>query len=168
MLFGNGHIRRTLSAAFPAQEAQMDPQQARAQTICPECGAPVMEGMSCSEQLGAILAWEWQDPALQAVHFLTVAAYNLQHPAQFTDAAHIGLRAAFIDYLDKGVTVAELRSRISQVTAGKQRVLRPEAERRPMLRRWRMTIADVYQHGAPEGAAARVKAWAAAIRRELP
>jgi len=123
--------------------------------------------MSCWEQLGAILAWEWQDPALQAVHFLTVAAYNLQHPAQFTDAALAGLRAAFIDYLDKGVTVAEIRARMSRLTEGKPRVLRQEAERRPMRRRWRMTIADVYLSGQPEGAAPRVIAWAASLRSEL-
>ena len=124
-------------------------------------------GMRCWEQLGAILAWEWQDPELQAVHFLTVAAYNLQHPAQFTDAALAGLRAAFIDYLDKGVTVAEIRARMSRLTEGKSRVLRPEAERRPVLRRWRMTITDVYLSGQPEGAAQRVIAWAANLRSEL-
>lgn len=145
----------------------MDSQQTLTETICPECAAPVRAGMRCWEQLGAILAWEWQDPELQAVHFLTVAAYNLQHPAQFTDAALAGLRAAFIDYLDKGVTIAEIRTRMTRMAAGKSRVLRPEAERRPVLRRWRMTIADVYLSGQPEGAAQRVIAWTASLRSEL-
>lgn len=145
----------------------MDSQQAWTETSCPECGAPWNHGPSCWEQFGAILAWEWQDPELQAVHFLTVAAYNLQHPAQFTDAALTGLRAAFIDYLDNDITIAEIRARMSRLTAGKPRVLRPEAERRPMLRRWRMTIADVYLSGQPEGAAQRVIAWAASLRSEL-
>jgi len=145
----------------------MDSQQTLMETICPECAAPASAGMRCWEQLGAILAWEWQDPELQAVHFLTVAAYNLQHPAQFTDAALAGLRAAFIDYLDNGVTVAEIRARMSHLTEGKPRVLRPEAERRPVLRRWRMTIADVYLSGQAEGAAQRVIAWAASLRNEL-
>jgi hypothetical protein len=30
-------------------------------------------------------------------YFLTVASYNLQHPAQFTDEAINGLRATFIE-----------------------------------------------------------------------
>ncbi len=164
MFFRNGHIRRRTRSGVDSMHSH----QASITTTCPECGASWVDGMSCWEQLGAILAWEWQDPALQAVHFLTVAAYNLQHPAQFTDAAHIGLSAAFIDYLDRDIPIAEVRARISRVAAGSARVLRPEAERRPVLRRWRMTIADVYQHGEPAGAAARVKSWAAAIRGELP
>jgi len=40
--------------------------------------------------LGAIGAWEYQYSALMAAHFLAVASYNLQHPAQFTNAQ--GLR----------------------------------------------------------------------------
>jgi Family of unknown function (DUF5946) len=64
---------------------------------CPECGGPIVNGMTCWEQLGAIGAWEFQDPDLRAEHFLTVAAYNLQHPAQFTDETLADLHTAFID-----------------------------------------------------------------------
>ena len=135
--------------------------------VCPECGAPRVDGLSCREQLGAIGAWEWQDPALLALHFLTVASYNLQHPAQFTDAAIAGLRELFIAHLDQGMAVEEVRRRVAQSTAGSVKVLKPEAERRPVLRHWSMTIADVYIPGQPEGAAERVKAWAASIRAEL-
>ena len=127
----------------------------------------MVNGLSCWEQLGAILAWEWQDPALLAVHFLTVASYNLQHPAQFTDDALAGLRVAFIEHLDQGVAVAELRRRVSSVTEGKTRVLKPEADRRPILRQWPLTVADVYLPDQPQGAAERVSAWAVAIRRAL-
>lgn len=55
-------------------------------STCPECGARRVEGMTCWEQLGMIIAWEADDPELLAEHFLTVATYNLQHPAQFTDS----------------------------------------------------------------------------------
>jgi hypothetical protein len=134
---------------------------------CPECGAPRVAGMTCWEQLGAIGAWEWQDPELLAQHFLTVAAYNLQHPAQFTDEAIDGLRHHFIEHLDKGLPVAEIRRRVGQAVAGNVRVLKPATERRPVLRCWAMTIADVYLPDQPEGAAARVKAWAASIREEF-
>ncbi len=58
---------------------------------CPECDAPIVNGMTCWEMLGAILAWEYHDPELMAEHFLTVASYNLQHPAQFTGAAGINV-----------------------------------------------------------------------------
>jgi hypothetical protein len=134
---------------------------------CPECGAPTVDGLTCWEQLGALIAWEYDDPELLAEHFLTVAAYNLQHPAQFTDDAIAGLRIAFRERLDTDLPVAEIRRRNAAEYEGKQRVLRPEAERRPVLRQWPMTIADVYTPEQPEGAAARVRAWAAAIRSEL-
>ena len=118
--------------------------------------------------MGAILAWEWQDPELAAVHFLTVASYNLQHPAQFTAPALAGLREQFIAHLDQGIPISENPPpRRAGIAAGATRVLKPEAERRPLLRRWPMTIADVYIPEQPAGAAGRVKAWAASIREEL-
>ncbi len=134
---------------------------------CPECGAPRVDGMACWEQLGGILAWESQDPELSAQHFLTVACYNLQHPAQFTDEAIAGLRASFIDHLDKGKPVAEIRRDAGRAYQGKKRVRKPESERHPVLRHWNKTIADVYIPDKPEGAAQRVREWAAAVRSEL-
>ncbi|MBK9714104.1 MAG: hypothetical protein IPO81_22790 [Kouleothrix sp.] len=134
---------------------------------CPECGAPRVNGLACWDMLGAILAWEQQDRELMAEHFLTVASYNLQHPAQFTDAALAGLRAVFAARLDHDLAVEEIRRRVGKAAAGATRVLKPEAERQPALRQWAMTIAEVYLPDRPEGAAERVRAWAAAIRREL-
>jgi len=134
---------------------------------CSECGARMVTGTSCWEQLGAILAWEWNDPALLAEHFLTVSSYNLQHPAQFTDEALAGLRAAFIEHLDKGVPVEVLRRRVARRAAGNKKVLKEEAARQITLRRWRITIADVYLSNQPEGAAERVRKWANSIRTQL-
>ena len=136
-------------------------------TTCPECGAPPVDGLTCWEQLGLLIAWEHDDSALAAEHFLTVASYNLQHPAQFTDETLAGLRAVFVAHLDDGMAVAEIRRRVGQAAAGSTRVLRPEADRRPVPRAWRMTIADVYLPNQPAGAAGRVRAWAASIRDEL-
>jgi hypothetical protein len=127
----------------------------------------MVDGMSCWEMLGALIAWEAQDPELLAEHFLTVASYNLQHPAQFTDAAITGLRASFTEHLDHGLAVVEIRRRMRQTFDGPARVLKLEAERKPMLRRWSTTIADVYWPDQPQGAAARVRAWAAGVRREM-
>jgi hypothetical protein len=117
--------------------------------------------------LGAIIAWEYDDPELLAEHFLTVASYNLQHPAQFTETALAGLQAAFIERLDHGLPIAEIPRRAGKAAAGATRVLKPEAERQPVLRQWPMTITDVYLPDQPEGVAERVRAWAAAIRRAM-
>ncbi|NUM47733.1 MAG: hypothetical protein HUU38_23760 [Anaerolineales bacterium] len=121
--------------------------------------------MNCWEMLGALIAWETFDPKLSAEHFLTVAAYNLQHPAQFTDEVMVGLREAVVDYLDHGVSPHFLRQRAARAYEGKRRVLKPEAERHPVLRAWPLTIASVYLPDQPEGAAERVRLWGEAIRR---
>lgn len=134
---------------------------------CPECGAPEVSGLTCWEQLGLLIAWEHEDPELQAVHFLIVASYNFQHPAQFTDETLASLRSVFIAYLDDGMAIPEIRRRVGESVKGNRRVLRPEAERQPTLRKWPITLADVYLPDKPAGAAARVRAWAAAIRDEL-
>jgi hypothetical protein len=122
--------------------------------------------MTCWEQLGAVMAWEWHDPELQALHFLTVASYNLQHPAQFTDEAVAGLSALYRDYLDHGLPTAVIRRRAANLVRG-QKIARREEERRAARREWEVTVADVYCRGQAEGAAERVRNWAAAIRKAL-
>jgi hypothetical protein len=117
--------------------------------------------------LGRILAWESHDPALFGVHFLTVACYNLQHPASYTDEAIAGLSETLKAVLDDGLGIAEVRRRTSDRYDGAQRVRRPEADRRPVRRDWEMTVADVYLPDRPEGATERVKTWAAAVRKAL-
>ena len=134
---------------------------------CLECGAPPVNGMTCWEQLGAIVAWEFDDPDLYAEHFLTVASYNLQHPAQFTEEALGWLRAGFIEHLDKGVPTEALRRRAARLFDGPKRVLKDKSERYAVRRSWSMTISDVYIPDQPEGAADRVRSWAASIRNEL-
>ena len=134
---------------------------------CPECGADKIMGMSCWEQLGGILAWEWHDPDLLAEHFLTVASYNLQHPAQFTDKAIEKLREFFIDHLDNETPVDLLRRRMAKTAAGENKVLKDLPEQQMILRHWNMTIADVYLPNHLEGAAERVRAWARSIKSEL-
>src|SRR5574342_231154 len=100
----------------------------QALVTCPGCGARLLGGLSCGEQLGAMGVWGFGDSELMAEHFLTVASYNLQHPAQFTDEALAGLRAAFIAHLDHGLSVKEIRRRNAQAYNGKRRVLKNEAE----------------------------------------
>ncbi|HEX5499021.1 MAG TPA: DUF5946 family protein, partial [Thermomicrobiales bacterium] len=109
----------------------------------PECGAAPVDGAGCREMLGLVCAWEVDDPELAAAHFLTVASYNLQHPAAITDEATSGLRAMLIDAIDCGVPAAELRRRAGRMFAGARRVRRVPVDRDPVLRCWEMTIADI-------------------------
>jgi hypothetical protein len=136
------------------------------EATCPECGAPRVSDMTCWKMLGALLAREYDDPELRAEHFLTVACYNLQQPAQLSEATLAGLRAVLVERLDHGLEIAEIR-RVGKAAAGAARVLKRETERQPILRQWAMTIADVCLPDQPQAAAERVRAWAAVIRREI-
>lgn len=116
--------------------------------------------MTCGERLGLLLSWEVDDPALRAVHFLTVASYNLQHPAAFTIDAIAGLKDALGGYLEGRLSIADIRRRAGRAA----RIHRPDGPAPPRLRAWPMTIDVVATPEAPAGAADRVRAWAASIR----
>ncbi len=134
---------------------------------CPECGAAQVDGFSCWGLLGAIIAWELHDVHLASEHFKTVACYNLQHPAQFSEAALAGLAEGLIEQVDGELPSSQIRQRMQVRFAGSQRVLKPQGERQAVLRPWTMTIAEVYQGGQAAGAAERVRQWAASLRAEL-
>ena len=133
---------------------------------CSECGALSHDGLTCLERLHGIQSLEQADPELQALHFLTVAAYNIQHPAQFMPEAIAGLRQSFSEYLDGRLTIENIKRR-GQEFNGPKRVLRPAMERTLILRCWKMTTADVFLPADPAGTAARIKVWADSIKAEL-
>ena len=133
---------------------------------CSECGALSHDGLTCQERLHGILALEPNDPELQSLHFLTVAAYNIQHPAQFTDDAIAGLRRNFVEYLDGKLTIEGIRERAKEFN-GSKKVLRPAFERHPVLVCWKMTTADVFLPFQPHGTAVRVKQWVESVNNEL-
>jgi hypothetical protein len=133
---------------------------------CPECRGRPVDGLACQEMFEALLAWEWQDPALGAVHFLTVSSYLLQHPATLTADALAAIRSAFAAVVDGVMTVEQVRARHARLFAGERRARKAEGELCPQARTWSMTIADVYTGGQP-GAAGRVAQWAQAIRDEM-
>ena len=132
---------------------------------CAECGAP-QSSLTCRGRLELLLAWEVDDEGLRKLHFLTVAAYNLQHPATFTDEARVGLEEAFCGYLGGRLTIADIRRRAAGVN-GATRVRRARNEVHPERRRWPMTIDAVAVPGQPAYAAARVRAWAESVRDTL-
>lgn len=154
-----GSNSRKLSWSMPAgQVKQQTP--GMSQSECPECGA-AQAPLTCRERLELLLAWEVDDDALRGQHFLTVASYNLQHPAAFTDEARAGLEDALDGYLDGRLTIADIRRRASRAP----RVHRPADEVRTRRRDWPMTIDAVAAPGQPAHAATRVLAWAESIRR---
>ena len=134
---------------------------------CPECGAPIVDGKSCRDQLAAILGWESIDAELFSLHFYTVAAFNLQHPAQFTEEALHELRAVFVQALDGDRPIEALGRQLGATFQGSQHVLKREDERRPVAREWSVTAADVFADGRPEGAPYRVRRWASVVRTEM-
>ena len=108
-----------------------------------------------------------QDPALAREHFLSVASYNLQHPARFTTDAVAGLRDMFVAHLDGRMAVSEIRRPMSKLAEGEVRVLKPEADRVRRPRAWSMTIDAVTLDDQPVDAAKRVREWAMSIRSDL-
>ena len=133
---------------------------------CSECGALSRDGLTCQERLHGILALEQADFALQTLHFLTVAAYNIQHPAQFDDDAIEGLRRSFADYLDNKITTGEIMQ-MGQEFDGAKRFLKPFTERHTVLRIWPVTTADVYIPSQPQGTAGRLEKWIESVKNEL-
>jgi hypothetical protein len=117
--------------------------------------------------LAVILGWEGADPELFHLHFFTVACFNFQHPAQFTDEALAGLKAGIREVMDGAAPVSSIRRRAARAFEGKRRVLKPEADRHPVRAEWEYTIKDVYAAGRPAGAAQRVRHWAELIQKRL-
>lgn len=73
---------------------------------------------------------EWQDSELLALHFTTVASFNVQHPAQFIGEALATLRYLYLDHLDRGTPVSDVRGQMASAFEGKTRVLRDRIGRR--------------------------------------
>ncbi len=137
-------------------------------SVCPECGAQTTPDFSCRDTLAAILGWEGADPELSGLHFFTVAGFNLQHPAQFTDEALAGLKTGFREVMEGAASASSIRRQAARAFEGKRRVLKPEADCHPVRAEWEFTIKDVYAGGRSAGAAQRVRRWAEIIRCRLP
>jgi hypothetical protein len=142
--------------------------------LCPECGAPILEGGSCRDNFHALLLLESEIPGGPGAlaHFYAVAAYGLQHPdsLNYTAAALAGLRAGLADVLDGRATLAELRRRTRRAVDGTVRVTRRAGDAVVPWRRgnWPSTVTDVLTVAADaETYAARVLRWARSVRETL-
>lgn len=137
-----------------------------AMTTCPECGAPLGSGESCTDLFNRMLAVEWEmigrlghgiaPEAFLATeagairtraHFLAVGSYQLQHPAGLTAAALTGLHRGIVDVLAGRRQVADVRLDARRAFNGPQRVRRSAEEGRdpalgPWPAAWPVTVAD--------------------------
>ena len=136
--------------------------------VCGECGAQLDPGRTCRDYFNDMLALESQVPGGPGnkAHFLAVASYNLQHPADFTPDVLAGLRKTFGDVLGGRATAADALARARKATDGSTRVLRRPGD--PPTRpdgwptRWAMTVRDVCD--APVSRyLQQVQAWATSV-----
>ena len=139
----------------------------RSKQYCSECGARLVDSMTCNELLAEVLGWESIDLELSKEHFFTVATFCLQHPARFTVDAHQILRSSFIDAFDNLISFEDLGKCMATRFNGKLKVLRNHKERNPILKKWDLTIADVYHHGQSKNAGERVRQWSQFVRDQL-
>lgn len=135
-------------------------------THCPECGAPQTDGLNCFDMFGVVLSWEAFDQDLLNLHFWTVATYNLQHPAQFTEEAIKGLREVYLEAYEKEVPISYIRKKMSRLTEGKVHVIK-KVNITPCLKSWPITIADIYHHNQHIGVSHRVLQWRKSVRSAL-
>jgi len=120
-----------------------------------------------------MLVHEFEHPrSFGAVHHLTVACYNVQHPAGFTAQALEWMRASLRSAVTTGEPPQEWRRRAHAQFSGKDnpKVTRKPGEAPPTPQldepHWSMTAADIPLDN-PEVYVAGVQAWSRVIVADL-
>jgi hypothetical protein len=132
---------------------------------CDECSAPLAPNAACREQFEFLLGREFEDPALQAVHHLTVLCYTLQHPLGFdaSPEGHAGSWALLREAVTENLTASELRRRNrARMRQGNRPMMRNRGREHaalPPAPVWTYTVADVV-NGPDDDYAGRVQVWA--------
>lgn len=132
-------------------------------STCPECGGLLPEGESCDERFQRVLARDFSgEGEAPGVHGLFVACFLLQHPSS-RFAGPASMHALRLGALRECVASgrhdrAAFENALARMQADPSLVPRVTAE--PL--RASLTIADIDPE-APDGHAARVRAWARAI-----
>ncbi|UVI29041.1 DUF5946 family protein [Paenibacillus spongiae] len=135
---------------------------------CIECGAKAIDGLSCYEQFGFPLVWEHRDPELYALHFWLVSCYMIQHPSNFTEEGYEKLVHLFKEAYDHGWEPAYILKKNREMTANISKISNPipNKDRRRQLRKWSMTIEDIYLGGEDQAINNIIK-WKNLLRSEL-
>lgn len=139
--------------------------------VCPGCGSrlPAVEGPvhaymtsspACWAAFNAVMAREYSNPGLMAVHRLSVDAWAVQHPGDGSRRAiqSVGLHLArLLVQIEEGLEGEAANAAMLRFAARKADMpaLTPRAA-------YAVTVADVAEAEAPEAHAAAVRRWAAA------
>lgn len=140
-------------------------------TACPGCGAslPPVEGPvhdymtsspACWAAFGAVLAREYETPALMRIHRITVDTWAVQHPGDGSRRAiqSVGLHLARLMHaLEHGVEGAAAND--VMLGMGRAKATLPPLPPRP---RYTVTVADVVGATDPDAHAVAVMRWARA------
>jgi hypothetical protein len=140
---------------------------------CPDCGADIPDGENCHGKFEQLLAHEYAFPqAFGTVHHMTVAAYSLQHPRDYSRDALKLWRVILAESLDGLTTPTQFLERARAQFSGGLRVREKGALPPPEWpHAWPVTVLDVLvppgEVPDAEGHIVRVKRWAASIRETL-
>jgi hypothetical protein len=122
-------------------------------TACSECGAALLDGLTCADHFYQMLAWENEDPPRGVVHHLAVLCYYLQHPSLYSPEGLAEGMRLLVEFVEKGKPPQEIRKanrkRVNSANRNWKITARPDAHgayRYPV--HWKMTVADVVAAGA--------------------
>lgn len=141
-------------------------------SVCPGCGSrlPAVEGPvhaymtsspACWAAFNAVMAREYSDPGLMAVHRLSVDAWAVQHPGDGSRRAiqSVGLHLArLMVQIDRGLEGDAANAAMLGFAARKSEL--PEL---PPRDGYALTVAEVVAAEAPDEHAAAVRRWAWAV-----
>lgn len=135
---------------------------------CSECGAQETDGYSCYELFGFPLVWEHNDPKLYELHFWLVSCYMIQHPSNFTEEGYKHLINLFIDAYDNDWDSPYILKKNREIVKSVSKITNPipSMERERILRKWPMTIEDIYL-GGEKNAILNINKWKDHVRNEL-
>lgn len=140
--------------------------------ICPGCGSrlPAVAGPvhaymtsspACWAAFGQVMAREYSDPGLMAVHRLSVDAWAVQHPGDGSRQAiqSVGLHLArLMVQVEQGLEGEAANTAMLGFAARKATLVEL-----PPREAYAVTVADVVGAEAPAAHAAAVQAWAESV-----
>ncbi len=137
--------------------------------VCPLCGAPQTEELSCQKAFDEFLQLEFTDPDYGVVHMLTVASFMIQHQ-QYSDTALVWIEAQLRAHL-AGTSPEYIRRQAqAQVdsTGRSWKIKRAAGDRALPAIAWSMNIVDVYERCEDAASyCALIRAWAQRVLTEM-
>ncbi|MFU1792971.1 DUF5946 family protein [Paenibacillus azoreducens] len=135
---------------------------------CIECGAKEAEGLSCYEMFQFPLVWEHNDPRLYALHFWLVSCYMIQHPLNYTEEGYRLLVKLFSEAYDHNWDTSYILKKNRELASKVGKIVNPlpSGKRKRILRKWSMTIEDLYI-GGEENAINGIKKWRETLRADI-